>query len=132
MQEKVSIDKIKGDESNSTIYIMSLYVGDLDLYEKAKLTKRFIDRETKVLEQVLETDLRNFLRQNGVLPYDGSNQALEKAFAQLEIKGKSVEIRDRYYEIEGENIIGESPNHMTVIEENGLLSCAMEVVIHDR
>ena len=110
---------------------MSLNIGGLNTYERAKATKRFIDNETKVLEMVLESDLREILRVNGVIPHDGSRSSLERAFAQLEVKGYKLEVRDRYYEINNEKIVGESPNQMTVILEESTLSCAMEIIIYE-
>ena len=132
-QELVKIETHKGEEPNSTIYVMSMPIKDLGIYEKAKAIKRFKDRETQVLEQVIENDLRQVLRNHNVVPEDGSDQALEKAFNQLETKGVHIEIRDRYFEFQGERIIGESPNKMTIIvEEDGtLLSCAMEIIVYD-
>lgn len=131
-KELVKIETQKGEEKNSTIYVMSMPIKDLGIYERAKAIKRFKDRETQVLEQVLDSDLRQILRNYGVVPEDGSDQALEKAFNQLETKGVHIEIRDRYFEFQGERIIGESPNKMTIIaEEDGtLLSCAMEIIIY--
>ena len=127
----VRIEKIKGEEDNSTIYIMSQDISGLNLYERAKAQKKFIDNETKVLEMVLESDLREILRVNGVIPQDGGESALEVAFAKLQDKGKHIEIRDRYYNLYDEKIVGESPNHMTVILEGSTLSCAMEIVIYE-
>ena len=133
-QELVKIETLKGEEPNSTIYVMSMSIKDLGIYEKAKAIKRFKDRETQVLEQVLDSDLRQILRNYGVIPEDGSDQALDKAFNQLETKGVRIEIRDRYFEFQGERIIGESPNKMTIIvEEDGtLLSCAMEIIVYEQ
>lgn len=130
-KESVKIEKIKGEEDNSTIYIMSQDISGLNLYERAKATKRFIDNETKVLEMVLESDLREILRANGVIPQDGGENALKVAFAYLEDKGKHIEIRDRYYNLYDEKIVGESPNKMTVILEESTLSCAMEIIIYE-
>lgn len=110
---------------------MSLDISNLTIYERAKATKRFIDNETKVLEMVMESDLREILRSNGVIPYDGTESALERAFVQLEAKGKKIIINDRYYELYDEKIIGESPNKMTVIQEDKILSCAMEIIIYE-
>ena len=132
-KELVKIETHKGEEPNSTIYVMSMPIKDLGIYEKGKAIKRFKDRETQVLEQVLDSDLRQILRNYGIIPEDGSDQALEKAFNQLETKGVHIEIRDRYFEFQGERIIGESPNKMTIIvEEDGtLLSCAMEIIVYE-
>lgn len=132
-KELVKIETQRGEEKNSTIYVMSMPIKDLGIYERAKAIKRFKDRETQVLEQVIENDLRQILRNYGIVPEDGSDQALEKAFNQLETKGVHIEIRDRYFEFQGERIIGESPNKMTIIvEEDGtLLSCAMEIIVYE-
>lgn len=129
-KELVKIKIYDGEEPNSKIYVLSMSIKGLDIYEKAKATKRFINKETQVLEQVIETDLRQVLRSHGVIPQDGSNQALEKALTQLELKGVTIEIRDRYYKLNDERIVGESPNKMTCIEEDEELSCAMEIVIY--
>lgn len=129
-KELVKINTYKGEEPNSKIYVLSMSIQGLGIYEKAKATKRFVEKETQVLEQVLESDLRQVLRENGVIPQDGSYQALERAIWELEQKGKSIEINDRYKELGDERIIGESPNKMTVIEEDNELSCAMEVIIY--
>ncbi len=127
-KESVKIETMPGEEDGSTIFIMSLNIKGLDTYQRAKATKRFIDNDTKVLETVIETHLREFLRRNGVIPHDGSLDALNQAFAKLEVLGRKIEIVDRYYEIEGERIVGLSSNNMTVILEHDILSCAMEVI----
>ena len=128
-KELVKIDIYQGEEPNSKVYVLSMNVKDFGVYEKAKAITRFINKETKVLEQVIEGDLRQVLRENGISIDDGSNQALEKAFTLLEQKGKAIVINDRYYEIGNERIIGESPNQMTIIQEDDTISCAMEVIV---
>lgn len=129
-QELVTI-KTHDSENNGKIFVMSRNIKGLSLYERAKAIEHFIDKDTKVLEMALENHLRQVLRDNGVIPQDGSNGALERAFLQLENKGKKIEIVDRYYELENERIIGESPNKMTIINENDILSCAMEIYIEN-
>lgn len=131
-KELVKIETFDGEEPNSTIFVMSMPIKDLNNYEKAKAIKRFKDKETQVLEQAIDIHLRMILSKFGVIPEDGSDQSLEKAFNVLETKGIHIEIRDRYYEFQGEKIIGESPNKMTIIiEEDGtLLSCAMEIIVY--
>jgi len=129
-KELVKIDVYNGEQPNSKVYVLSMNVSGLGLYEKAKAITRFINKETKVLEQVIESDLRQVLRENGISIDDGSGQALEKAFILFETQGKSIDIQDRYYEIGNERIIGESDSSMTIIEEDNLISCAVEVTIN--
>ena len=113
------------------VFVLSQSIKNLNAYETAKATTRFINNETKVLEMAIETYLRQLLRENGINIQDGSKEALERAFLELEHKGKKIAIIDRYYELNNERIIGESPNQMTCINEDGVLSCAMEVVLED-
>ena len=120
---------IKDNEIHRT-YVMTQELDDLSLYDRTKGIERFINKETKVLEMLLESDLRRILKEFGVIPYDGSESALNEAFDTLKRKGVFVRIVDRYYELENENIIGESPNKMTIIlEDDNFISCAMEIVV---
>ena len=127
----VKINAYAGEEKNSKVFVLSMNVENMTIYDKAKATTKFITRETKVLEQALDGYLRQVIRHYGITIEDGSNQALEKAFLQLENKGIHVDIIDRYYEYGNERIIGESENKMTIIEEDGVLSCAIEVIVYE-
>ena len=111
------------------IFVLSQSVANLNEYEKAKAITKFINNETKVLETAIDTYIRQVLCDNGVIPQDGSDIALFNAFTELEIKGKKIDIFDRYSNIANETIVGESPNEMTVIIENDILSAAVEVII---
>ena len=131
-KKKLDIKIIKGDEPRSKIYILSQSIKGFSTYERAKAIHNFVEKETKVLEIAIENDLREFLKKHDISIKDGSNEALNRALIELECKGFHIGIRDRYYQIGDERIIGESPNQMTVIEEEGILSAAMEVVIDER
>ena len=119
------------DSESGKIFVLSQSIKSFNEYQKAKATESFINRETKVLEMAIETYLRQVLRDNGVLPMDGSKSALERAFITLENNGKTINIYDRYCETYNERIIGQSPNQMTIIEEDDILSCAMEIEVVD-
>ena len=131
-KKKLYIKIIKGEEPHSKIYILSQSIKGFSTYERAKAIHNFVEKETKVLEIAIENDLREFLKNHDISINDGSNEALDRALIELECKGFHIGIRDRYYQIGDERIIGESPNSMTVIEEEGILSAAMEVVIDER
>ena len=127
MKKNIEIKTYNGE--NGKIFVMSQSIKDLNEYEKSKTTYSFINKETKVLEMAIETYLRQVLRDNGISIKDGSQDALNRAFLELENKGIKIDIVDRYYEINGERIIGESPNEMTIINEDDILSSAMEIII---
>ena len=119
------------DSENGKIFVLTQNIKDYNEYEKAKAINHFISNETKVLETILDNHCRTLLRENGVKIQDGSNSALNQAICELKVKGKDIAIIDRYYEINNERIIGQSPNQMTVIQEDDTLSCAIEVVLED-
>lgn len=129
MKKEIELKVFPGEEDNSKVYVLSQSLKGLNAYERAKVQYKFVERETKVLEIAIENDLREFFRSQGISIQDGSNQALQRAFVDLEHKGMSIEIRDRYYELGNERIIGES-NNMTIILEDDTLSCAVEVIIY--
>lgn len=114
------------------VYYLHQDLSGLSLYERTKAIERFINNATKTLEIAISSDLRHYLREYGIIPQDGSESALQRAFLELEQKGKVVAIIDRYYKLNDEHIIAESPNHMTVIlESENFLGCSMEVRLED-
>ena len=116
------------------VYYMWQDISDLSLYDRTKAIERFVNNATKTLETLISSDLREFLGRYGIIPQDGSEQALERAFLELEHKGKQLGIIDRYYKLNDEHIISESPNKMTVIYENKektIIGCMIEVRIEN-
>lgn len=128
MKRQISIETY--ETPNGKIFVLNQPIGKLNEYEKAKAITKFINSETKVLETCVETYLRQILHENGVIPYDGSESALIKAFNELEFKNKKIEIVDRYANLANESIVGQSSNQMTIIIENEILSSAVEVIIN--
>lgn len=133
--EKVKLTILKGDSENSMIFIMNETIKGQSAYFRAKTIDNFCKRETKVLEMAVEQHIRAILRQNKIVLEDGSNRAIEKALIQLEnlqSGGKAINIIDRYCDIENEVIVGESEDGtITVVDENGVLSAALEVEVVD-
>lgn len=128
---KPRLEIIEKDDTH-VIYHMWEDIGDLDLYERAKAKDRFLKSESKVMEKVLESDLRNFLSVFGIIPYDTSESALKLAFDTLNAKGKQIVIVDRNKNNTSEEIVGVSDNHMTiVIDRYYVMSIAMEIKVVD-
>ena len=126
----VEIKIHEGETPNSKIYVISQNIQGLSLYERSKAIHRFIEKETKVLETCIENDLRAILIGYGIIPKDGIESALTEAFFNLHSLGKDIVIYDRYNELNNERIVGEK-NNMTVINEDDILSAAMEVEVVD-
>ena len=131
MATKPVIEIVEKDEEHIIYYMYQDLMG-LNLYDRTKAIERFINNATKTLEIAISNDLREILRKNGIIPQDGSESALKRAFDKLEDKGYAIAIIDRYYQIEDERIIGESPNQMTVImEDKFIIGCSMEIKLEE-
>lgn len=131
MATKPYIEIIEKDKDH-IVYCMFQDLSGLNLFDHTKAIERFINNATKTLETLISHDIREFLRVRGIIIQDGSNQALERAFLELESKGYSIAIIDRYYQIGDERIISESPNQMTIIQEDDdLIGCSMEIRIEE-
>lgn len=131
MATKPVIEIVEKDEEHIIYYMYQDLMG-LNLYDRTKAIERFINNATKTLEIAISNDLREILRKNGIIPQDGSESALKRAFDKLEDKGYAIAIIDRYYQIEDERIIGESPNQMTVImEDKFIIGCSMEIRLEE-
>ena len=127
---KPVIDTIEKDD-NHVIYHLWEDISDLDLYDRSKEILRFVKQESKIMEQVLENDLRGFLMSYGIIPYDNSKSALNEAFDTLKSKGKIIEIVDRNKKTK-EEVVGVSENGMTVIVDRYyVMSIAMEIKVVD-
>lgn len=115
------------NETNKVFYLHQDISG-MSLYQRTKAIDRFVHYETKILEQCIENEIKDIFRRNGISVLGTQDSALKLAFTQLNGKNKSIAIVDRYKDINFENIVGVSDNHMTVIlEDDYMLSCAMEV-----
>lgn len=131
-KKEIEIKTYDGDSANSKIYVLSQNIKNFSTYERAKAIDNFIERETKVLETHISNEIREFLHKQGIIIQGGSKSALERAFLELELKGMKINIYDRYADLEDERIIGQNPNNeITVIIEDDILSCAMEVEIEN-
>lgn len=132
MKKKIELKTYISEQGNK-VFVLNQDIKGLNEYERAKAIENFIDRETKVLEMAIETHLRQVFRDNGISINSGSKQALERAFIELDLKGKRIDLLDRYSELDNANfmgeIIGESPSEITCILENDTLGCAVEVVV---
>lgn len=110
-----------------SVYYLWQDISGCSLYESTRIKERFLKTESKIMESVLESDLRRFLALNGIIPYDMSESALKLAFDTLKSKRKRIDIIDRNLKTD-EEIVGKSPNGMTVIlDRYDILSIAMEV-----
>ena len=125
---KPKLRVIERDDSH-VIFYLSQDISDLDLYEKAKVIQRFKTNEARIMENVIDSAIKDFLRKVGINIRSTQKSVLNEAFDTLKRKGKQIVILDRNKNATYEQFVGMSNNEMTIIEEDNLISIAMEVKI---
>ena len=126
--KKPKLEIIEKDSKHS-IYVLSQSIKGLDAYEKAKVVQKFLSTESKLLERVLESDLRDILRSVGINTQEPSESVLNKAFDTLKRKRMKLLVIDRNENVSYEKYLGISKNEMTLIEEDDVIDFAMEIKI---
>ena len=125
MEKRTNLIEVERTPTN-VVYYMYANIEGLNMYQRAKVINRFLTTESKIMERVIESDLRHFLRVYGIIPQTMSESALKQAFDTLKGKGKDIEVIDRYKNVR-EKIVGVSNNQMTIIEDDQTISLSMEV-----
>ena len=125
------LEIVEKDDTH-VIYCLWQDITGLNLYERAKVINQFLNKESKVMERVLENDLKDFLRKFGIIPQTMTESALNECFETLKEKNSKIIIIDRNENAYDERIVGVSPNKMTVIiEDEQIISIAMEIRVVD-
>ena len=129
---KPTLQVIPNEDNTGYIVIMEKDMNHLeyDIYAQQQEIKKFRTTERKVFIETIDMAIRKILDQFGIIPFDTSESALKSAFDTLNRHyGKTIEIIDRYDGIKG--LVVDKENYITVIIENGILSCANEIKVVD-
>lgn len=121
--------EVKLIQENNCLYLTQNIEG-CGLYQRTKFIRNFINNETKVLEDLAETEIRKIFAKNGINIYSTDKSALNLAFDTLNRKGKEIVITDLYKDNEnfGCVLVGMSANEMSVwLEDDKILQCGVMV-----
>lgn len=108
---------------DDTIFL-TLDLKGLDLYQRGKAIRKFINSDTKIVEDYADTLIRAIFKRNGINVYGDDKSVLNRAFDTLKQKGKQIEIIDFYQNVDLERceIITTTKTKMTIlIEDNRYL-----------
>ena len=111
-------------------YYLTQDLRGMSLYQRTKTIKKFINQETKVLEDCIENEIRAIFQRNGINVYETTESVLNALFSALNEKGKDIAIVDLYKDknIDKCIMVGTSPNKMTVwLEDDTTLECGISV-----
>lgn len=114
---------------DDTIFL-TLDLKGLDLYQRGKAIRKFINSDTKIVEDYADTLIRAIFKRNGINVYGDDKSVLNRAFDTLKQKGKQIEIIDFYQNVDLERceIVTTTKTKMTIlIEDNRFLQCGIIV-----
>ena len=114
---------------DNTIFL-TMDLKGLDLYERGKVIRRFINSDTKIVEDYADRLCKAILRNNGINVNDTSESTYKEALDRLKAKGKEIKITDFYENVNLDHCeyVQRSKNKITVlIEEDRYIQCAIEV-----
>ena len=114
---------------NNTIFL-TLDLKGMNLYQRGKAIRKFINSDTKVVEDYCDTLIRAIFKRNGINIHSNDKQAYKEAFDTLNGKGKRIEIIDFYRNAEFDDCeyLTTNDGQMTVLLESGrYLQTAIEI-----
>ena len=113
---------------DNTIFL-SMDLKGLDLYERGKTIRRFINSDTKIVQDYVDMLCVYIFKKNGINVLSMDKSAIEQAFDSLKAKGKTLDLTDVYANKDLWRCqVLDKKDHMTVIlEENRYLQCGVKV-----
>ena len=111
------------------IIFMTMDLKGLDLYERGKAIRRFINSDTKIVQDYVDRLCIEIMTRNGINIPSMDKNALKRAFDTLKAKGKEIKLIDFYWnkQLMGCQVL-ERKDYITIIlEENRILECGVEV-----
>ena len=124
------MNEVKLTREYDCFYLTQSLLG-MSLYQRTKAIKKFVNNETKILEECVETEIRAIFNRNGIIVHSTEESALNDLFSALKSKNKGIEIVDLFKTDKVDDncvLIGVSPNKITIwLEEDYLLECGIEI-----
>ena len=119
-------------ETGNTFYLVQK-INALNIYDRAKMITEFLEKETKKLEYVLNSEIKAILRKKGISILSCKENDYKHALDTLKTEfHETIDIIDVYKGqiLEKCEQLGVSPNGMTVVmEDNAYLQCGCEIKV---
>ena len=114
---------------DNTIFL-TMDLKGLDLYQRGKVIRRFVNSDTRIVEDYADRLCKAILSKYGINVKDTSESAYKEALDRFKALGKEIKVVDFYEDTKLDNceIVQRSKNKITVlIEDNRFLQCAVEI-----
>lgn len=113
----------------NNIVFLTLDLKGMDLYHRGKAIRKFVNSDTKILEDYVDDLIKAIFQRNGIIVNSTNKSALNEAFDSLKAKGKDIKITNFYG---GRNVWNckyvDTKNEITILlEDNRFLISGIEV-----
>ena len=118
---------------DNTIF-MSLDLKGLNLYQRGKAIRTFINSDTKIVEDYADNLIRSILRKYGITISDTSEDSYLNAMIKLRQKNKRIEVTDYYKDLDIERceVVTTTKSKMTILlEDNRYLNVGVMICEED-
>ena len=111
------------------IVFLTMDLKGLDLYERGKAIRRFINSDIKIVQDYVDRLCIEIMTRNGINIPSMGKSALKRAFDSLKAKGKDITLNDFYWnkQLMGCQVL-ERKDYITILlEDNRYILCGVEV-----
>lgn len=113
---------------DNTIYL-SMDLKGLDLYERGKAIRRFINSDTKIVQDYVDRLCVAIFERNGIKLPTLEKSVLKWAFDTLKAKGKDISVSDFYLnkQLMGCQVLARKDYITILLEDNRYIECGVVV-----
>ena len=114
-------------------YYLSQDLSGMDLYERTRAIKRFVNSDTKILEECVNNEIKAIFKSKGINAYSNDESVLKTALDTFNRQYGKITIIDLFKNpVERCEKIDKKNDITIVIEDNRFIVCGMEIKIDER
>lgn len=114
-------------KENNCLYL-SQDLSGMDLYERTRTIKRFINSDTKILEECVNNEIKAIFKSKGINAYSSEESVLKTALDTFNRQYGTITLVDLFKNPVERCEKIDNKNGMTiVIEDNRFIVCGMEI-----
>lgn len=114
-------------------YYLSQDLSGMDLYERTRAIKRFVNSDTKILEECVNNEIKAIFKSKGINAYSNDESVLKTALDTFNRQYGKITIVDLFKNpVERCENIDKKNDITIVIEDNRFIVCGMEIKVNER
>ena len=119
-------------KENNCFYL-SQDLSGMDLYERTRAIKRFVNSDTKILEECVNNEIKTLFKAKGINAYSNDESVLKSALDTFKRIYGDIDIVDIFKNpVERCEKVDNKNGITIVIEDNRFIVCGMEIKINER